>query len=219
MNGRDQGGVENGDAEEVHGKVTFHPSVVPSASDLHVDKVYYPEFHYDEFRGLYYVNARDVGIKPAEEAVIEQKSDPVPIMDPPHEELEFHFDEDRKKWYYEADDLVSEDESDDQCSDETIPAEDQPIKYPDAYRPSQAFIDKINSSKLKPVHYDEERDLYYTLCDDEDDGLIPLEEAVVGPVTDLKSDAASVTNHGVFSPKVNPSKQDDKEQKLTLSMK
>ena len=198
MNGRGQDGVENKDAEEGHGKVIFHPSVVPSASDLHVD---------------------GVGIKPDEKTVLNEKSDPVPTMGPPHEELEFHFDEDRKKWYYEADDLVSEDVSDDQYSDETIPAEDQPLKYPNAYRPSQAFIEKINSSKVKPVHYDEERDLYYTLCDDDDDGLIPLEEAVVGPVKDIQSDAVSVTSLGVFSPKVNPRKQDVEELKLTSSMK
>lgn len=143
-----------------------------------------------------------------------KKSENSRSFDQPHQELEFHVDESGRK-YYEADDLESEDDSDDQRIDDGgINAQqtndDSPLKYPEKFRPSQAFLDKINSQKPKPVMYDESRDLYYVVCDDDD--LIPVEEARVGsgsPKIETRSqDNNEATTKVVFADAVKPSKED-----------
>ena len=121
----------------------------------------------------------------------------------PHQEIEWHLDGGRP-YFISDDDLVPDDDSNNLLREESVchnveenKSGNGYIEYPDAYRPSQELLDRINSQKPQPVHYNEERDLYY-IIDDEAEAEAS-EEAVEDPVNDIQSGAVSVAKQGIFS--------------------
>lgn len=108
----------------------------------------------------------------------------------PHEEIEWHVDEGGRP-YYISDDLISVDDSDDE-----VACENPIVSFSDSARPGQTLIDAIEAQEDVDVQYDVSRDLYY---------MEGAGEMV--SIKDIKPDAASVTNQGIFSAGVKLSNQ------------